>query len=619
MELVYLWHDYDTTIQCANEFNFGSRYKFHFTNDEYLEVEENSSYIENLYSENISVSAIVGSNGVGKSQLLKLIWNGITHERYFAVVLINNKFQLINAKYNDSLELPLSNKEGGILIERMDIKIIDDDRLPLSNTTSYFFTNETICYDTIEENLTIANHRMFSSNECSTKRSIDNSSKSIFQIVHQMKNIRNMIVHKAENQAEIDSKIIELYNNLETEIISYEKMKFSNESDVFERAIEIIYDNDIPWYDDMKKPDSVQIGIDSNKFNSFIKNSKIPKGLLDINSSISEKILIYYSLSWFLDFQKDVNAPSEIKEKYSSIFQDFFYEKKKILHNVDNFFEKLQKEYFYKDKEVKNVIHFSFAKEYFSPLQKLYINIKAIEEVDKTEFLSLEINNKNKESVVSIAKAHREMIRESINIVPLLNYRLFPILSSGHKYMLNSFATMHDKLNTVKDDNILLLLDEIEVFLHPNWQKNFLNLLITFLKVKYKSKKFHIILATHSPFILSDIPKNNIVFLGDKEVETETFGANIHTLLKDGFFMQNGLMGAYAKDKIENVVNFLKNKKSNIQTYEEASAIISIIGEPILRMRLEQMLNEYKEQHKLETKEEIQKKINMLQKQLSER
>ena len=83
--------------------------------------------------------------------------------------------------------------------------------------------------------------------------------------------------------------------------------------------------------------------------------------------------------------------------------------------------------------------------------------------------------------------------------------------------------------------------------------------------------------------------------------------------------MQGGLMGAYAKEKIENVINFLNGEISIVKSYTEAEKIINIVGEPVLKIRLEQMLSNYKKKHQLETKEEIQSKIDTLQKQLDER
>jgi len=131
--------------------------------------------------------------------------------------------------------------------------------------------------------------------------------------------------------------------------------------------------------------------------------------------------------------------------------------------------------------------------------------------------------------------------------------------SSGELALMFYFRS----LENIKENEILLI-DECELYLHPNWQKKFLFYLIQFFK-----KKIQIILTTHSPFLLSDIPKQNIIFLDKDENgnckvlkhdkvmnKKQTFGANIHTLLSDSFFMEDGLMGEFAKSKINEIKEF---------------------------------------------------------------
>jgi len=116
-----------------------------------------------------------------------------------------------------------------------------------------------------------------------------------------------------------------------------------------------------------------------------------------------------------------------------------------------------------------------------------------------------------------------------------------------------------------------------------------------------KSQKYHFILTSHSPFLLSDIPKENVIFLEKgKQVypEIETFGANIHTLLSHGFFMKDGLMGEFAKGKINEIIDFFQKvekeqskEKSNFdvlrEAYEDKKRVFwhtqTIIGEDYLK------------------------------------
>ena len=115
-----------------------------------------------------------------------------------------------------------------------------------------------------------------------------------------------------------------------------------------------------------------------------------------------------------------------------------------------------------------------------------------------------------------------------------------------------------------------LILDEIELYSHPEMQKQFINnLLLGISKLTMNNIKcLNILFITHSPFILSDIPKENVLFLSEGKPQDfrrmNTFGANITDLLSDSFFINNGLIGDFAKGKINKTLNWLRiqaNKK----------------------------------------------------------
>lgn len=193
-------------------------------------------------------------------------------------------------------------------------------------------------------------------------------------------------------------------------------------------------------------------------------------------------------------------------------------------------------------------------------------------------------------------------------------------LSQGERSIFIDNLLLYDKIKLTTKDNICLLLDEPELSMHPAWQKSYLKALID-LTSSIKDKKFHLAIATHSPFLLSDIPSENIIFL-DKDRDgkckvvdglkdrKQTFGANIHTLLSDAFFMEDGLMGEYAKSKINELIDYLNGKESPIKDDEEAQKHIRIIGEPILKKQLQRMLDS-KRLSKID-------EIDMLKAQMSE-
>jgi predicted ATPase len=225
-------------------------------------------------------------------------------------------------------------------------------------------------------------------------------------------------------------------------------------------------------------------------------------------------------------------------------------------------------------------------------------------------------------------KKNRELLQ---NLPPYVDIEFFDkngvsfnSLSYGQKFIIRFIYDLLNQIETIRSDdkvyNINLLLDEIEQGLHPEWQRKFIKLLIDILKKKQEFN-FNIICATHSPFILSDLPKENIYFLKDGKkddgIKKQTFGANIHTLLSDSFFMEDGLMGEFAKSKIDKVIKILNQEKPSKEDLEYCEKIIPVIGEPIVKNQLQKMLDS-KKLPKVGEIAKIHKEIKELQSRLKD-
>ena len=207
----------------------------------------------------------------------------------------------------------------------------------------------------------------------------------------------------------------------------------------------------------------------------------------------------------------------------------------------------------------------------------------------------------------------------------VFNFNLYPQMSDGQYQLTYLYNMIYSQ---VEKKNILLLIDEGENYLHPNWQKKYISYIVQFIKDNFSNRKIHIILTSHSPFLLSDIPKQNIIFLDKDEKgnckvvdglkeKKQTFGANIHTLLSDSFFMEEGLMGEFAKGKIDDVINYLHGKESKIRDNDEAQKLIHIIGEPIVKNQLQRMLDS-KRLQKIDEIYAIKQSMEAMQKRLDE-
>ena len=177
-------------------------------------------------------------------------------------------------------------------------------------------------------------------------------------------------------------------------------------------------------------------------------------------------------------------------------------------------------------------------------------------------------------------------------------------LSSGEKQLLNTIGAIIYHLRNIDMtvpkvyDTVNLLLEEIELYFHPEYQRLFVNLLLEQIYGANlnKIKNINITFVTHSPFVLSDIPKCNVLFLKDGRpnysMQENTFGANIHSLIKNGFFLPNIPMGAFAFKKINELFRQL-NSADHDHSEESIARIkqeIALVGEPYLREQLYRLL-----------------------------
>jgi hypothetical protein len=84
----------------------------------------------------------------------------------------------------------------------------------------------------------------------------------------------------------------------------------------------------------------------------------------------------------------------------------------------------------------------------------------------------------------------------------------------------------------------------------------------------------------------------------------QTFGANIHRLLADDFYMAEGFMGEFAKQKIKKVLRNLRDEQFDgeepIQP-DEMTKIIGLIGEPFLQNKMKAMfIDKFKKDFNIE-------------------
>ena len=244
------------------------------------------------------------------------------------------------------------------------------------------------------------------------------------------------------------------------------------------------------------------------------------------------------------------------------------------------------------EKKEDGVLHFKL---------KIDDLIKRIKKVDTSNF--------KKDELIPIG-CYRFIINVKNDIKNNDSVSNINVLSSGEQHLVHTMqSVLYHILNVNSVHNstskktkykyINIVFDEIELYFHPEYQRRFVFELLERLDSLKKGgnidniKGINILFCTHSPFILSDIPKENVLFLGD-EMDFKTFGANITTSLASSFFMEY-FIGEFAKTKITNIIeklNKISNDKENNNDKENILKTIRLIDEPILRNKLIEMYYE---------------------------
>ena len=160
--------------------------------------------------------------------------------------------------------------------------------------------------------------------------------------------------------------------------------------------------------------------------------------------------------------------------------------------------------------------------------------------------------------------------------------------------------------------DMLIFLDETETTLHPDWQRRIVRSVIWFFERFTKGLRVHIVFATHSPMILSDVPKGNVAFLfRDRKTPLghlkssrksmaeafaglhNTFGANIYDLYGLGFFLQDSPMGEFAREKINSVLKKLAQDGTGRLLDEDDKQLVLLIGDNFIRKYMESCISSH--------------------------
>jgi predicted ATP-binding protein involved in virulence len=635
---------------------FYKNYNFITKQDsEEYEIHHKPVLSETLYNQNgrnldINISALVGKNGSGKSTIVELLMKGINNVFYrYKLLNKGKKFHKINKvpnnieiniyyKYqeNSIYKLHIDNTEFKLLLfnkqanknDKEELiflfdKIINQEEFDLNE----FFYTEVINYSLYAYNSKIEGpwiKNIFHKNDAYQTPIVLNPFRreGIIDVNSENDLIFQRLLSNILRKDNESNEFRNLGDNLKAnEIVVSKKLKPVKES--------VYYEN----FQNSKIIDEVKISETNTYFlaekliDSFLGKEVIQKDISALVIEHSKSYITYKTLSI-------VTKYNEYK-KYFSPKEKSLYEKK-----INLLIKQL----------IKDNSHITFKlKQTLNYLKHNHINYNP----NKNENISiLELSNniddlKNPESgIMTLLPAPIFAIDlKLVTINGKYEEVIFNLLSSGEKqliYSINSLfyhlINLYSVFNSSDEEKISynkinIILEEIELYFHPDFQRKYINLLIEGLKrLELKNLSLNFIFVTHSPFILSDIPSTNIMYLNVIENESfqimknkKSFGANIHELLGDNFFFNNDeiYIGQFAKNKINETIEWLNDlmdknlkirelnnieklnsiqiakKKQITKSIKKLSAfskdhleLIKIIDEPIIKNKLLEMYSE---------------------------
>ena len=172
-------------------------------------------------------------------------------------------------------------------------------------------------------------------------------------------------------------------------------------------------------------------------------------------------------------------------------------------------------------------------------------------------------------------------------------------ISSGQKAYLNMFSSIW---NCIEENNrnslnkqTLICIDEGDLYLHPQWQIEFVERLTNCLPV-ISNGNVQVLFTTHSPLLVSDMPNQCVCVLNDNEYnrkpDLKTFGANIYDIYREAFGMGTNRTGNISNRYIQRTFDILDKKSLNKADFEFLTQAKHLIDNKLILQHINIKLKE---------------------------
>ncbi|ANQ48064.1 AAA family ATPase [Flammeovirga sp. MY04] len=588
---------------------------------------------------NVNISAIIGGNGSGKSTIFELVLCGL---------YVLSKDQNLLTETNDgqlnnlSIELFYTSDKYLIQLSIRGDKLKVHSAYRLSEDRQYFSKEmEDVKIDVNQFSYCIGvNYSLYGLNA----RHMGDWINSLFHKNDGYKTPANIIPHRTNGLININNENELAKERLLTNIFKSNNLDNSDFSIVSGKKI-----NEIKFFVAENKEDKLQyyktiIGNETleNQWNDILEDickiwGTIPIGVTDlriVDKYIIDKIIKviknYFSERQLID---DNLYPQNSKEIVEIINHDKTHITLKLRRALN--FLKLYNNYYkelsdnsHPDRKGRNIIMQCELKRLREILHE-YSNNKPLSDLLLPSVIDFDLNifvdNKGISEFSDLSSGEKQYIYS-------INSLLY------HAQNINSVHNPTKRNNIIKYNSITYFLDEIELYFHPEIQRTYINDLLSSFEDSplNKVKNINFIFISHSPYILSDIPNQYVTRLKNgvetkfDETGKNTFGSNIHEMLSNDFFMENGTIGEFAKRQIEDIALFhekvinsdtpkIYSKDFEIKK-EKFFKTLNIIGDEIIKGLIKYQLETIEEKlidtNSLENRiERLKEEIRVLEQQ----
>ena len=580
-ELVYTYIEkMDTGIK-NSEISFSEEHKFRMK-------ERTLFYVENknkrFFGEKISnLSLLVGKNGIGKSSILDLISfsnKNINLRRgrnsYFNIFHIKDNLFLIDGSPSLIDKIENLSTEKGLFVSVGNNKFVTPSNSQISIELQISLIRSSPIVDWFNRD----SYRTFNSHSSPIIRNVKQveSAENVFRFIVEAKNsnVTKQKIFLKVNQKQLYSSnspaiLDELYGN--------------------DRIMDI--EDVLP--EQLKRRLRLKVGENSSSFNSrIVQNYYFRKHKIHF-------FIVQVLEKYLLNLIEFLEKNGEPRKRIFNIIKESNGEYFNRLREVDLFYlrEDYISEQFLKDKIafLENIVndlrdwgerinYFEGKSSRGTPfinredLKILISNFKNSEEYGYFQ------GNAYKIEVSSSSLSNKDINFNFIELLMVEFSELFSVqfenLSDGEIVYFNTFSSIFMEIRKASKDgrDCVLVLDEPDLNLHPEWCRRFIDDCITLVN-NYSDVNVQFIIATHSPYMISDVPKENVFSLEVKEKMVEikraekTFAANIIDILSDTFFLDYSI-GEFARKKL------LKLDKEDYQ----------YIDDPVLKTLIERSIED---------------------------